>query len=69
MALYLAVFKVQIFPSNKCCIIMLPVLEGQGDSAALHCAPLLRMIVASLARTNEHVHAHNEKISLKLIVK
>ena len=40
---------------------MLPVLEGQGDSSAVHCASLLCMIFASLARTKENVHVHNEK--------
>ena len=27
----------------------------------VHCASLLRMILASLARTNKRVHAHNER--------
>ena len=31
----------------------------QGDSLVLHCAPLLRTIFASLARTNENARVQN----------
>ena len=33
----------------------------KGDSSVLHCALLMRTILASLGRANEPVHVHNDR--------